>query len=80
MNLAHFVHSTRVVENPLRDGRLPCINVGDDAMAVYDALLREGVIVRPVENYAMPGFLRVSVGLAAENQRAIDALQHTINR
>jgi len=61
-------------------GNFVSVNVGDDAPAVYDALLREGVIVRPVENYAMPGFLRVSVGLPEENQRAIDALQHIINR
>ena len=41
---------------------------------VYDGLLREGVIVRPVGNYGLPNFLRVSVGTEAENARFLDAL------
>ncbi|CAA0108265.1 Histidinol-phosphate aminotransferase [BD1-7 clade bacterium] len=45
-----------------------------DANAVYQALLEKGVIVRPVGPYKMPGFLRVSIGLEAENQRFLDAL------
>lgn len=45
-----------------------------DAVAVYQGLLREGVIVRPVGVYDMPDFLRVSVGLEAENARLLEAL------
>ncbi len=41
---------------------------------VYQALLRRGVIVRPVANYGMPHHLRVSIGLEAENARFIQAL------
>ena len=47
---------------------------GDSAAHIYEALLREGVIVRPVANYSMPNHLRVSVGLAGENQRFLTAL------
>ena len=47
---------------------------GFDAAAVYQGLLRKGVIVRPVANYDMPGFLRVSIGTEAENKVFIDAL------
>jgi histidinol-phosphate aminotransferase len=47
---------------------------GQTAAAVYEALLREGVIVRPVANYNMPNHLRVTVGLAAENERFLSAL------
>ena len=61
-------------------GNFISVNVGDNAMGVYDALLRAGVIVRPVENYAMPGFLRFSIGSEAENQRAIAALQDIIKQ
>lgn len=50
------------------------VNVGPDAAAVYDALLHEGVIVRPIANYGMPEYLRFSVGTAQENRRALDAL------
>lgn len=45
-----------------------------DAKAVFEALLRQGVIVRPIANYGMPEFLRVSVGLERENQRFLNAL------
>ncbi len=49
------------------------VEVGDGA-AVYASLLRQGVIVRPVANYGLPGHLRVTVGLPAENRRFLDAL------
>ncbi len=55
-------------------GNFVSVDVGRDPGQVYTALLREGVIVRPVANYAMPGYLRISVGLPEENQRCLDAL------
>jgi histidinol-phosphate aminotransferase len=55
-------------------GNFISVDVGRDASSVYEALLREGVIVRPVANYAMPDYLRISVGLAEENHRALEAL------
>ena len=45
-----------------------------DAAAVNDGLLHRGVIVRPVANYNMPNYLRVSIGLKGENQRFLTAL------
>jgi histidinol-phosphate aminotransferase len=53
------------------------VEVGD-ADAVYAALLRQGVIVRPVANYGLPRWLRVSVGLPEENARFIDALSQAL--
>ncbi|MEH6812498.1 MAG: histidinol-phosphate transaminase [Motiliproteus sp.] len=50
------------------------VDVGRDAMPVYQALLHEGVIVRPVGNYQMPEHLRISIGLKQENQRCLLAL------
>ncbi|MDT8384941.1 MAG: histidinol-phosphate transaminase [Gammaproteobacteria bacterium] len=55
-------------------GNFVCIDVGDGAAAVYDALLHEGVIVRPVANYGMPRHLRVTLGLPDENRRFLTAL------
>ncbi len=55
-------------------GNFISVDVGQDAMPVYQALLHEGVIVRPVANYQMPNFLRISIGLVEENQRCLDAL------
>jgi histidinol-phosphate aminotransferase len=46
--------------------------------AVYQALLREGVIVRPVAEYGLPGHLRVTVGLPQENARFLEALQRVL--
>jgi len=45
------------------------------AGAVFQKLLRRGVIVRPLAGYAMPDHLRVSVGLPSENARFLDALE-----
>ncbi len=42
---------------------------------VYKGLLAKGVIVRPVANYGLPEFLRVSIGLPEENERFINALE-----
>jgi histidinol-phosphate aminotransferase len=49
-----------------------------NASMVYQRLLAQGVIVRPIAAYGMPEFLRVSVGLAAENERFLQALKTAI--
>jgi histidinol-phosphate aminotransferase len=49
------------------------VKVGD-AGRIYQRLLARGVIVRPVANYALPEWLRVTVGLPSENRRFLDAL------
>ena len=49
------------------------VKVGD-AAGINDQLLRAGIIVRPVANYGLPEWLRVSVGLPEENRAFIDAL------
>lgn len=41
---------------------------------LFDALLREGVITRPLGPYNMPHHLRISIGTAAEMERCADAL------
>ncbi len=42
--------------------------VGEDARPVFDALLREGVIVRPLAPFGAPGAIRVTVGSQEENE------------
>jgi histidinol-phosphate aminotransferase len=49
------------------------VRVGE-AAPVYQALLRRGVIVRPMDAYGFPAHVRVTVGTRAENERFIDAL------
>lgn len=63
-------------------GNFVCIRVATPerpAAAVYQALLRRGVIVRPVGNYGMPEHLRVSIGLPQQNQRFLSALAEILN-
>lgn len=61
-------------------GNFICVNVGKDAMAVYDRLLHEGVIVRPVANYEMPEYLRITVGTQKENELFINALKKVLTK
>ena len=46
-----------------------------NAAAVNQKFLQNGVIVRPIANYEMPDYLRVSVGLFAENARFLAVLE-----
>lgn len=59
-------------------GNFLSIDVGRDAGPVYQSLLREGVIVRPIAGYGLPGHLRVTVGRAHENRRFLDALDKVL--
>ncbi len=60
-------------------GNFISVDVGREAAPVYDALLREGVIVRPIGGgYGMPQHLRVTVGLEAENTRFLHALEKVL--
>ncbi|MFA6041597.1 MAG: aminotransferase class I/II-fold pyridoxal phosphate-dependent enzyme, partial [Methylophilus sp.] len=45
-----------------------------NASLVNQQLLKNGVIVRPVANYEMPDYLRVSIGLFSENARFLEVL------
>jgi|UniRef100_UPI0040482A06 histidinol-phosphate aminotransferase len=47
----------------------------DDAPGINQALLKRGVIVRPVPSDGLPDWLRVSIGLEHENARFIEALK-----
>ncbi|MGM0481191.1 MAG: histidinol-phosphate transaminase [Pseudomonadota bacterium] len=55
-------------------GNFVTIEVGPAAHEIYEKLLHEGVIVRPVTGYGLPNHLRVSIGLQEENQAFIDAM------
>ena len=61
-------------------GNFIAVDVGREAGPVYQGLLHEGVIVRPVAGYGMPNHLRVTIGLAAENGRFLEALGKVLAR
>lgn len=59
-------------------GNFICVEFNKPGLAteINDALLKQGVIVRPLANYKMPNHLRVSIGSGSENQHFIDALKN----
>lgn len=61
-------------------GNFIAVDLGQVAAPVYQGLLREGVIVRPVANYGMPNHLRITIGLPAENTRLLEALAKVLAR
>ena len=54
------------------------IDVGTDAKKVYEQMLTRGVIVRAMNAYGYPNFIRITVGLQAENERFVAALADTL--
>ena len=60
-------------------GNFLLVHVGDGAR-VYEHLLGEGVIVRPVVNYGLPEHVRVTIGLPEENRRFLAALESALAR
>ena len=60
-------------------GNFITIDFKRPAQPIYDALLHEGVIVRPIAGYGMPNHLRISIGLPEENSRLFEALRKVLN-
>jgi len=60
-------------------GNFVLVRVGD-AAAVYEGMLRAGIIVRPVANYGLPEWLRVTVGLPEENRAFVEAFARVLGR
>ncbi|MFW2403643.1 MAG: histidinol-phosphate transaminase [Gammaproteobacteria bacterium] len=56
-------------------GNFVLVDMGRPAAAVYERLLRAGIIVRPVANYGLPDHLRITVGLPEQNRRLVEALK-----
>ncbi len=54
--------------------------VGDDSRSVFDSLLREGAIVRPLAGFGAPGAIRVTVGTPDEQRFFADALARVAAR
>jgi histidinol-phosphate aminotransferase len=55
-------------------GNFILMRVGEGA-AIFKAMLRKGIVVRPVSNYGLPEWIRVTVGLPEENAAFVRALR-----
>jgi histidinol-phosphate aminotransferase len=53
------------------------VKVGD-GQNVFDAMQRQGVIVRPMGGYHLGEWLRITVGTESENKRCMKALQSAL--
>ena len=56
-----------------------CVDVQQPGREIFNKLLRQGVIIRPVDNYGLPNHVRVTIGQEFENKRFIDALTKVIS-
>ena len=59
-------------------GNFVMIDCGRPAPPVYEAMLRRGVIVRPVGNYGLPNHLRITIGTREQNERMLAALKQAL--
>jgi histidinol-phosphate aminotransferase len=54
------------------------VDVGGDGRKFYERMLGLGVIVRPMQAYGYPGYIRITVGTEAENQRLVKAMARVL--
>lgn len=62
------------VPAPASAGNFVLADLRRPATPVNDALLRQGVIVRPLANYGLTNHLRITTGTAAQNERLLTAM------
>jgi len=56
------------------------VDVGRSAAEIYQKLLREGVIVRPMTSFGMETALRITIGTPQENRRLVAALRAVLGK
>lgn len=61
------------IETVPSEGNFMIARVGD-GVAAFQAMQRNGVIVRPLRPYGMPEWVRITVGTAAQNERVLAEL------
>lgn len=59
-------------------GNFYLVRVTKDAKQIYEAMLRKGVIIRPVTPYGIKDSLRVTIGTESENRRMVDSFEKTL--
>ena len=55
------------------------VNVGD-GNAIFQAMLRKGIILRAMGSYGMPEWIRISVGTMDQNRRCIEELKKVLKK
>lgn len=62
------------------EGNFLLIDVATDTTSIFQELLKRGIIVRPLKPYGLDSYLRISVGLKAENRQFIKALTSILGK
>jgi histidinol-phosphate aminotransferase len=55
------------------------VRVGE-GQAVFDAMQRLGVIIRPMGGYQLPEWIRISIGTTKQNERCLEALKKALSK
>jgi histidinol-phosphate aminotransferase len=80
VELERVLRSHGLEPAPGARGNFLFVEVGDDARPLFDALLHEGAIVRPLAGFGAPGAIRVTVGTPEEIAFFSDALGRVLAR
>ncbi len=56
------------------------VNAGRSAKAVFEEMLKKGVIVRSMEAYKLDDYIRVTIGTMAENRRFVKTLKEVLTK
>ncbi len=59
-------------------GNFISVNVKQNGLQLYQKMLQQGVIVRPVANYDMPEYLRITIGTQKQNERFVETLKQCL--
>lgn len=80
LGMQQVVEGVAALQLPYIDSAGNFLTVGfeQEALGIYQALLQQGVIVRPIGVYEMPRHLRVSIGLPEENEKFLSALKSVL--
>lgn len=57
-----------------------CVDLGADSEEVFNAMLRDGVIIRPLASQGLPTCARITFGLPEENKRTIASLSKALGK
>lgn len=82
-------HQWKILHDYFESQRIPMIStsanfitieLGSDALPIYQALLEKGIIVRPLRPYKLDNYLRISIGLESENQKFMEVFKTVYRR
>lgn len=54
------------------------IDIGHDASKLFVEMQKRGIIVRPLANYGLPTFIRISIGLRKENSKLLKDMKEVL--